>query len=113
MTGSIFAALSLAMICSVIIWIIRDLMMSPVKCGKNTRQYIVLQVNGFEPALETNLRSLLWLNENKTLRCNIIVHGIGLDDDTRAVAEIMQAEYDCISFFEDGDMPEWIRNLNF
>lgn len=113
MTANILAALSAALICTVILWLIREMMMSPVKCGKNTRQYIVLQVCGHEAALENHLRSLVWLNETKTLRCDIIVHGAGLDDETRTVARIMAEDYDCIHFFEDGDMPQWIRNLNF
>ena len=113
MTATILAALSAAMICTVILWVIRELMMSPVRCGKNTVQYIVLDVNGAEPALEDNLRSLIWLNENKTLRCAIIVHGIGLDEETKLTAQMMDADYECIHFIEDGEMPQWIRNLNF
>jgi len=113
MTAHILAALSAAMICTVILWIVRELMMSPVRCGKNTRQCIVLEVSHREPALENQLRSLLWLNENKILRCAIIIHGIDLDDETRDLAKKMEADYDCIHLFENGDMPQWIRNLNY
>lgn len=112
MTAQILAALVAALVCILLLWILRHLMLSPVKCGKNTLQMIFLSVSGREPALENNLRSLLWLNDNGVLRCRIVILGNQLDSDTQFIARCFQREHSCITFIENGEMPEWIKRTN-
>jgi len=87
--------------------------MTPVKPGKNSSMYIFIRVCGEEPRLEEHLKGLLWIRGNGVLKCPIIVCGEELDDETRYVAAAMAADNDCISFYENGEIPGWIRKLNF
>lgn len=112
MTGKFLAALAAALVCTLLVWLLREMMLTPVKPGKNTRQYVFLTVNGREPALEHNVHSLLWLNDNGTLRSRIVIMGFDLDEETRLVAQALERDHSCITLIENGEMPEWIRKTN-
>lgn len=109
MMGHFLAALSAALVCAMLLWLLRRMMLTPVKTGKNTVQYIFLSVKGCEAALENNVGGLLWLNDNGILRCRIIISGSELDDETRAVARVLERDHSCITFVENGEIPECIR----
>jgi len=113
MLGSFLTALAAALVCTVILWIIREMMICPVKSGRNTKQCILLEIKGREPALENHLTGLLWLAENKILKCNIIIHGLELDEETRQIIKTFEAKNESISFNENGEIPQWIRNSSF
>ena len=113
MTADLLMIMAGALVCTVIVWILREMIMCPIKPGKNSSQYIVVRVYGEEPALEEHLKGLLWLRSNRTLKCPIIVCGEDLDEETRFVAKAMADDNDCISFYENGDTPGWIRKPNF
>lgn len=112
MTAKLLCALAAAAVGLLLVWITGSLMLSPVKCGKNSRQMVLLLVQGREPALEHNLRGLLWLNDNGVLRCRIIIMGSSMDEETRFVARALAREHSCITLLEDGEIPQWIRKLN-
>lgn len=112
MLGKTVIILVAALSCMLLLWILREFMLTPVKAGRNTQQMIFLSVRGREPALENNLGGLLWLHRNRILRCRIIVAGYDLDEETRFVAEAMERDFDCITFIENGELPEWIRKMN-
>lgn len=111
--SAILAALSAALLCTIIIWVIREMLLCPVKAGKSTVQQLVIRIYGEEPALEQHLKGLVWLNEARIFRCEIVLCGTGLDGQTRSVARIFEQEYDFISFYEDEEVTEWIRNTSF
>lgn len=113
MTGKFLAALAAALVCTLLVWMLREMMLTPVKPGKNTRQYVFLTVDGREPRLERHIYSLLWLNDNGTLRSRIVIMGYDLDEETRLVAQALERDHGCITFIENGEMPEWIRKTNF
>ena len=112
MTAKLLCALAAAAVCLLLVWIAGSLMLSPVKCGKNSRQMILLLVQGREPALEHNVRGLLWLNDNGILRCRIIIMGNAMDEETCFVARALAKEHSCITLLEDGEMPQWIWKTN-
>lgn len=112
MTAKLLCTLAAAAVCLLLVWIVGSLMLSPVKCGKNSRQMILLLVHGREPALEQNVRGLLWLNDNGILRCSILIMGSSMDEDTRFVARTLAKEHRCITLVEDGEIPQWIRTTN-
>ena len=112
MTAKLLCTLAAAAVCLLLVWIAGSLMLSPVKCGKNSRQMVLLLVQGREPALEHNVRGLLWLNDNGVLRCRIIILGNALDEETRFVARALAREHSCITLIEDGETPPWIWKTN-
>ncbi len=112
MTGHIFIALAAALICVLLIRLLQRIMLTPVKPGRSSRQYIYIAVKGREPALENHVNGLLWLNDNGVLRCRIIIAGMDLDEETRFVARSLQRDHRCITFIENGEAPEWIRTEN-
>ena len=112
MTAKLLCALAAAAVGLLLVWITGSLMLSPVKCGKNSRQMVLLLVEGREPALEHNVRGLLWLNDNGVLRSRIIIMGTAMDEETRFVARALAREHSCITLLEDGEIPQWIRKLN-
>ena len=112
MTAKLLCALAAAAVCLLLVWIVGSLMLSPVKCGKNSRQMILLLVRGREPALEQNVRGLLWLNDNGVLRCSIVIIGTSMDEETGYVARALAKEHSCITLVEDGEILQWIRTTN-
>ena len=112
MTAKLLCALAAAAVGLLLVWITGSLMLSPVKCGKNSCQMVLLLVEGREPALEHNVRGLLWLNDNGVLRSRIIIMGTAMDEETRFVARALAREHSCITLLEDGEIPQWIRKLN-
>ena len=112
MEGNIFAALAAAFICTTLVWLLRHLMLRPVRSGKNTVQTLVLRVYGSEPQLEDNIRGLIWLNNNGLIHCRIVILGYELDAETRFIAKAFQNDYRGITLIEDGEIGQWIRNWN-
>lgn len=109
MFGNFLTATAAALVCAMLLWLLRQLMLTPVKAGKNTEQRIWLSVRGDEPALEQHVAGLLWLNDSGVLRCRIIIQGYGLSEATRLVAQALERDHNCVFFTENGDTPEWIR----
>jgi len=93
-------------------WALRGLMLMPIKIGRQTMPYLLLCIEGSEPALEQSLNGLLWLNDNGTLRCRIIIAAQNLDEETMFIARTMASEHSCITLLEDGELPQWIRKMN-
>ncbi|MBQ7895765.1 MAG: hypothetical protein IJ364_04300 [Oscillospiraceae bacterium] len=111
--GNVFIAAAAAIVCTILILLFREILLLPVKTGKNTSQIIFLQVFGSEPLLEKNLQSLIWLGENGIIRGSIVIHGCGLDEETLFIAKSYEQEYRGITFIQDGELNQWIRNLNY
>lgn len=112
MGDTLFTVLTAALICTILVWVLRQMMLTPVRCGRNTSQTLLLRINGSEPKLEENLCALIWLSDNGIIRYKLVIHGCDLDEETRFVAKCYANEYKGILFFEDGEIGQWIRNLN-
>ncbi len=101
MFGKFLAALGAALICAALLWLLRQLLLTPVRPGKNTDQELRVTVNGPEPALENYAAGLLWLNDSGVLRCRIVIAGRDLDGETRQVARALARDHSCITFTEE------------
>lgn len=93
-----------------ILWSLKGALLLPVRCGRKTDLEIRLAVSGSEPRLEETLCSLVWLRENGTLRCRIIIDDCGMDDDTRETARLLAKRWDCVDIGWDGE--EWTNAKN-
>jgi hypothetical protein len=72
------------------LWLLRGVMLTPVRTGKNASLAMVLTVSGPAPELENTVDALMWLGQNGTLRARLVVRDAGMDSQTRQVAEILQ-----------------------
>ena len=84
-----FAAAAITALLFLLCWLLRGVMLTPVKTGSNTSLKIILAVTGTEPMLEQTVDSVLWLMENGTISGEIILHDCGMDTETAAVAEAL------------------------
>ena len=82
-----FAAAAALMI---LLWLIRGVMLIPVRVGANERLSVVVTVTGAAPELENTVDALLWLRRNGTLRAQILVRDAGMEPNTRQAAELLE-----------------------
>lgn len=101
MLGKFLCAAAALLVCTALFWVLRQLLLTPVRAGKNTRQELCLYVTGPEPALENHVAGLLWLNDSGVLRCRITIRGKDLDEETRLVARALERDSRCIQFIEE------------
>jgi hypothetical protein len=73
----------------VILWLLRGVMLTPVKHGKNQHMTVVITVRGAAPELEQTVDGLLWLIQNGTLRADLVIRDAGMDAETRRTAEAL------------------------
>ncbi len=69
------------------IWLLRGLLLMPVKKGVHTKLTVVLSVDGAEPCLEQTVRGLCWLRSNGALPGNVVISDAGMDEETLNVAK--------------------------
>lgn len=69
------------------IWLIRGMLLMPLKKGKHTKITIVVKVRDFEPCLEQTIMGLSWLESNGTLPGNVVILDDGMDEETAKVAQ--------------------------
>ena len=100
MLEKFLAALAATLVCAVLLFLLRQIMLTPVRSGKHTDQELRLIVHGAEPALENHVRGLLFLNDSGTLRCRILIFGRDLDERTRLVARALERDHHCVTFIE-------------
>ena len=89
MLWNIIGAASVAALVLLLAWAARGLLLTPVRAGENTRVVVRLDVSGADAALESALGALMWMDANGTLRCEIEVRDMGMDEATRSVAEAL------------------------
>ena len=94
----------------VFLWSLRGSLLLPVRCGRNTRLELRLRISGPGPALEETLCALVWLRENGTLKCPIVVEDCGMDEETRQTARLASRRWDCVRLGWDGE--EWTNAKN-
>ena len=82
--GTVIAAAIL-----LILWLLRGVMLTPVRHGKHQHMTIVLTVSGPAPELEQTVDGLLWLIHNGTLRADLVIRDAGMDQETRRAAEAL------------------------
>lgn len=75
MTVKFLVSMAACFACLGILWLIARIMQTPVKFGRSSTGYMLINISGAEPRLEQTLNGLLWLNDNGILRCRIIIIG--------------------------------------
>lgn len=79
-----------------IVWMIKGLLLTPVKCGEDTKLYIFIHPKGEAPSLEHVLKGLLWLRENGTLAAEIQIITDDCEEGAYHIAEHFSDEYSFI-----------------
>lgn len=69
------------------VWLLRGMLLMPLKKGKHTDLTVVVKVRDFEPNLEQTVTGLGWLESNGTLPANIVIMDDGMDEETLKVAQ--------------------------
>ncbi|MCM1149856.1 MAG: hypothetical protein NC319_07210 [Butyricicoccus sp.] len=82
-----FAAAAALML---LLWLLRGVMLTPVRAGANERLSVVITVTGSAPELENTVDALLWLRQNGTLRAQVLVRDAGMEQETRRAAELLE-----------------------
>jgi hypothetical protein len=85
----IFMAAVISAAIILLLWLLRGVMLTPVKKGKNQKLTVTLRVTGPSPELESTVDGLLWLIRNGTLPAEIIIEDAGMDSETRQAAELL------------------------
>lgn len=73
-----------------LLWLLRGVMLTPVRAGVNERLSVVITVTGSAPELENTVDALLWLSQNGTLRAQVLVRDAGMEEETRRAAELLE-----------------------
>ncbi len=89
-----------------LVWWARGAMLTPVRIGKQSALTMHLLVRGYEPALEETLDGLLWLRDNDTLRCDIVLIDAGMDEETRQLAMLAARRFSCVRLQSGKDADE-------
>ncbi|MGI5936529.1 MAG: hypothetical protein ACOX7I_06995 [Oscillospiraceae bacterium] len=89
MIADIIIAAVVAAAIILLMWLLRGVMLTPVKKGKNQKLTVTLKVTGPSPELENTVDGLLWLVRNGTLPAEIVIEDAGMDSETRQAAELL------------------------
>lgn len=92
-----------------VLWGLRGVMLTPVRVGKATRLTTVLTVTGGEPELEECVDAMLWLRANGTLPGRIVIEDAGMNEETRAAAELLARGHGDVIFLRGGEAEKWKR----
>lgn len=84
-------------------WILRGLVLSPVRAGENAKMIVQLNVSGECKDLEHTLKGLIWLRDNGTLKADIEINAEKPDNAARLVALAFSKDYQYISYNETGE----------
>lgn len=85
-------ALVIAAALAVLLWLLRGVMLTPVRKGENQAITLVLRVTGRAKELEHTVDGLVWLIQNGTIPAELILLDDGMDEETRNAAELLAAD---------------------
>lgn len=98
-------ALAIAAALAVLIWLLRGVMLMPVRKGENQSITLILRVTGKARELEHTVDGLAWLIQNGTIPAELILLDDGMDEETRSAAELLAADLG-ISLHRPAETPE-------
>jgi len=85
----IIIAVSAALGVFALIWVLSGAVQTPVKCGKNAKMWTVLSVRGSSPDLEQTIEGVLWLARRGTMKTDVIIVDMGMDEETAKIAGLL------------------------
>ena len=109
MFWEIFLSVLIAGAVMFVLWGLRGVMLTPVRVGRNSRLTMVLTVTGDEPQLESGVDALLWLRANGTLPGRIVLVDGGMNEETRAAAELLARGHGDVTFLRGGEAELWTK----
>lgn len=80
-------------------WLLRRVLLTPVRLGRNMRLRLHLRVSGAAPELENVVDSLSWLMADGVLPGRLILEDNGMDEETREIAELLVRDNSRISLW--------------
>ena len=89
MLWNILGAAAVSALIVLLVWRLRGFLLTPVRTSGDTSVTVRLDVAGAEPSLEGIVAALEWLDADGTLPCRIEVRDLGMDDNTRILAETL------------------------
>ena len=92
MIDRVALALAIAVALAVLIWLLRGVMLTPVRKGQNQNITMVLRVKGNAKELEHTVDGLAWLIQNGTVPAHLVLVDDGMDEETRRAAEMIVAD---------------------
>ena len=93
-------------------WLLRGVMITPVKTGARTQAAVYLRISGAEPRLEETLEGLIWLRQNGTLRADIVIEDAGMDEETKEIAILSARSRSFIILTESEETDTWEQTPN-
>ncbi len=82
-------ALAISGILMYCIWYICGTFHLPVSITEGMKIDVQIRVSGQKAELEKTVRDLLWLRENGALDADITIIDLGMDEETKFIAEIL------------------------
>lgn len=107
MLFDIFCVICIAGAVILFIWILRGMLLMPLKLGKNTRLMVLLQVKGVEPCLEQTVKGLDWLRSNGTLPGDIVIVDDGMDEETVDISQRLTNDLNGVRCWKKKDVSAW------
>lgn len=92
MMDRVALALAIAVALTVLLWLLRGVMLTPVQKGQNQNITLVLRVTGSAKELEHTADGLAWLIQNGTIPARLVLVDDGMDEETRRAAELLVAD---------------------
>ena len=81
----ILIAVGITVCLALLCWLLRGVLLTPVKPGKNVRIRILLTVYGPTHDLEQTVDAILWLRANGTLPGEILITDRSMDAETSEI----------------------------
>ncbi len=91
----IFEIAAAAVICAAVIVMLhtaRGVLVTPVPVDEGSSLFVVIPVSGDAERLEQTVKGLLWLYENGTLDCRIVISDCGLSESGRRIVSMLQSD---------------------
>lgn len=81
-----------------LLWLLRGVMLIPVRLRRGQELTLILRAGGDAAALENTMGGLIWLVENGTLPGMICIEDAGLSPEGRQAAAFLEKQYACVQF---------------
>ena len=89
----------------VLCWLLRGVLLTPVRGGKNQELTMRLRVTGPAPELEYTVDGLLWLLSDGVLTGRIVLEDGGMDEETKEIARRLARD--------NGKVALWTKEMDW
>ncbi len=82
-------AAAIALVIVLFFWLLRGVMLTPVRAGRGVEISITISAAGEAPSLEETVDGVCWLVQNGTLPARLVLRDEGMTAEARARAELL------------------------